>query len=61
MDIELERGAGYGNTLTWTDHDKPRVEVQPVEVQVDLDEEKFYKMFVGVLTAPTPQSQLGKH
>src|SRR5882762_1906392 len=61
MDIELERGAGYGNTLTWTDHDKPRVEVQPVEVQVDLDREKFYKMFVGLLTAPTPQSQLGKH
>jgi inosine-uridine nucleoside N-ribohydrolase len=61
MDIELERGAGYGNTLTWTDHDKPKVDVQPVEVQVDLDKEKFYKMFVGLLTAPTPQSQLGKH
>ena len=61
MDIELERGAGYGNTLTWTDHDKPKVDVQPVEVQVDLDREKFYKMFVGLLTAPTPPSQLGQH
>jgi inosine-uridine nucleoside N-ribohydrolase len=61
MDIELERGAGYGNTLTWTDHDKPKIDVQPVEVQVDLDKEKFYKMFVGLLSAPTPQSQLGKH
>jgi len=60
MDIELERGAGYGNTLTWTDHDKPKINVQPVEVQVDLDKEKFYKMFVGLLSAPTPQSQLGK-
>ena len=60
MDIELERGAGYGNTLTWTDHDKPKIDVQPVEVQVDLDKEKFYKMFVGLLTAPTPQSQLRK-
>ena len=58
---QLERGAGYGNTLTWTDHDKPKVEVRPVEVQVDLDKEKFYKMFVGLLTSPTPQSQLGKH
>ncbi len=51
MDIELERGAGYGNTLTWTDHDKPKINVPPVEVQVDLDKDRFYKMFVDVLTA----------
>jgi purine nucleosidase len=60
MDIELERGANYGNTLTWTEHDKPKLEVQPVDVQVDLDLAKFYKMFVDLLTAATPQSQLGK-
>jgi inosine-uridine nucleoside N-ribohydrolase len=55
MDIDLDRGAGYGNILTWTDAVKPQVEVQPVEVQVDLDAEKFYKMFVDLLTAPTPK------
>ena len=55
MDVDLDRGAGYGNTLTWTDHDKPKLERQPVEIQVDLDTEKFYKMFVDLLTAPTPQ------
>lgn len=60
LDIELERGAGYGNTLTWTDHDKPKLDVQPVEVQVDLDKDRFYKMFVDLLTASTPQSRLGK-
>jgi inosine-uridine nucleoside N-ribohydrolase len=54
MDVDLDRGAGYGNILTWNDHDKPKVEVQPVEIQVDLDTEKFYKMFVDLLTAPTP-------
>jgi len=27
----------------------------PVEVQVDLDTERFYKMFVDLLTAPTPK------
>jgi len=57
MDINLDRGAGYGDTLTWADRDKPKVEVQPVEIQVDLDLEKFYKMFVDLLTAPTPQKQ----
>jgi purine nucleosidase len=56
MDVELQRGAGYGNTLTWTDRDKPKLEVQPVEIQDDLDTEKFYKMFVELLTAPTPRT-----
>ncbi|HTC54929.1 MAG TPA: nucleoside hydrolase [Candidatus Sulfotelmatobacter sp.] len=54
MDVDLDRGAGYGNTLSWTDPDKPKIEVQPVEVQDDLDLEKFYKMFVDLLTAATP-------
>ena len=55
MDINLDRGAGYGDTLTWADRDKPAIEIRPVEVQVDLDLGKFYKMFVDLLTAPTPQ------
>jgi purine nucleosidase len=55
MDINLDRGAGYGDTLTWAERDKPKIEVRPVEIQVDLDLEKFYKMFVDLLTAPTPK------
>ena len=55
MDVDLGRGAGYGNMLTWTDQDKPKVDVQPAEIQVDLDTESFYKMFVDLLTAPTPK------
>jgi purine nucleosidase len=55
MDVDLDRGAGYGDTLTWSDRDKPNIELQPVEIQVDLDAEKFYKMFVDLLTAPTPK------
>ena len=55
MDINLDRGAGYGDTLTWTDRDKPTIEIRPVEIQVDLDLGKFYKMFVDLFTAATPQ------
>lgn len=55
LDVDLGRGAGYGNMLTWTDRDKPKVDVQPAEIQVDLDTERFYKMFVDLLTAPTPK------
>jgi purine nucleosidase len=55
MDINLDRGAGYGDTLTWSEQDKPRIQVPSVEVQDDLDLEKFYKLFVELLTAPTPK------
>jgi purine nucleosidase len=54
MDVDLGRGAGYGSILTWSNQDKPKIDVQPVEIQVDLDSEKFYKMFVDLLSAPTP-------
>lgn len=51
MDVDLDRGANYGNVLTWNDQDKPKIEVRPVEIQVDLDTRKFYKAFVSLLTA----------
>jgi inosine-uridine nucleoside N-ribohydrolase len=54
MDVNLDRGAGYGDTLTWSLQDKPNRDVRLVEVQDDLDTEGFYKMFVNLLTAPTP-------
>jgi inosine-uridine nucleoside N-ribohydrolase len=54
MDVDLDRGAGYGNTLTWTEKDKPKVVMQPVEMQVDLDTQRFYRMFVRLMTASTP-------
>lgn len=54
LDVDLNRGAGYGNTLSWTEQDKPKIAGPAAEVQVDLDTEKFYKMFVDLLTAPTP-------
>jgi len=47
-------GAGYGNTLTWSEKNKPAVMVQPVEIQSDLDKEQFYRMFVSLISATTP-------
>ena len=55
MDVDLDRGANYGDTLTWSDSDKPQRNVQSVEVQLDLDTERFYELFVELLTAPTPR------
>ena len=53
MGVDLDRGAGYGNTMTWAEKDKPKVAAQPVEIQVDLDKEKFYRMFVGLMSGAT--------
>jgi purine nucleosidase len=55
MDINLDRGGNYGDTLTWSEKDKPKIETGQVEIQVDLDLAKFYKLFVDLLTAPTPK------
>jgi purine nucleosidase len=55
MDVDLDRGAGYGNVLTWTDKDKPQVALQPVHIQTDLNNRRFDELFVKLLSAPTPQ------
>jgi hypothetical protein len=52
--VDLDRGVGYGNTLTSGTKDALRPVAKPVEVQVDLDTEKFYRMFATLMTAPTP-------
>ncbi len=57
MDVDLERGAAYGNTLIWSGNDKPPMAGPPVDVQMDLDTEKFYRMFVSLMTSPTPPAQ----
>ena len=56
MDVNLDRGPGYGDTLTWSENDKPkREDLQKVEIQDDLNADRFYKMFVDLLTADTPK------
>ena len=54
MSVDLDRGAGYGNTLTWAAKDPLQPATQRVEIQFDLDTAKFYRMFVSLMTAPTP-------
>ena len=54
MDVNLDRGAGYGDTLTWTDRIKPALDLPLVEVQMDVDMARFGKMFVELMTGATP-------
>src|SRR5271166_3541964 len=54
VDVNTDRGAGYGNTLVWDPGHQPGLGEVLVEVQDDLDKEKFYKEYVELLTRPTP-------
>jgi purine nucleosidase len=54
MGVDLDHGAAYGNTLTWTEKDSLRSANRPVEIQTDLDLDKFNNMFVRLMSAPTP-------
>jgi len=55
MAVDLDRGAGYGNTLTWPANGTLKPATQLVEIQFDLDTAKFYRQFVQLMTAPSPR------
>ncbi len=54
IDIDINHGAGYGNTLTWPSGQNPQLGEQLVHLQMDLNREKFYQIFVNLMTRPTP-------
>ena len=54
IDVNTDRGAGYGDTLAWAPGQQPGMGEQFVEVQQELDKGKFYKEYVDLLTRPTP-------
>jgi inosine-uridine nucleoside N-ribohydrolase len=54
VDVNIDHGAGYGNTLVWPAGQQPGMGEVLVEVQDDLDKAKFYKEYVDLLTRPTP-------
>ena len=49
MDVDLSHGPNYGDTLTWTEANKPATEVRQVHVQEDLDVARFSRLFVDII------------
>jgi inosine-uridine nucleoside N-ribohydrolase len=49
MDVNLDHGVTYGDTLTWTEKLKPATGVRLVHAQVDLDLPKFQREFVELM------------
>jgi purine nucleosidase len=57
IDVDVDRGAGYGNTLAWTPGLQPDMGEVLVEVQDDLNKEKFYKEYIELLARQTPNAK----
>jgi purine nucleosidase len=54
MDVDVSHGPAYGDTRTWIEAMKPAVDLHLVHAQLDLDLPRFTKMFVELMSAPTP-------
>ena len=59
IDVDVDHGASYGDTLAWAPGKQPGMGEALVEVQKDLDKEKFYKEYVELLARPTPHPRAG--
>jgi inosine-uridine nucleoside N-ribohydrolase len=54
MDVNINHGAGYGDTLVWAPGNQPDMGEALVNVQFDLDKAKFYDEYIELLSRPTP-------
>jgi inosine-uridine nucleoside N-ribohydrolase len=54
LDVSIDPGANYGDTLVWQPGHEPALNLQRVTVNVELDKARFYRDFVQLMTSPTP-------
>jgi len=54
LDVSVDHGATYGNTLAWAAGQQPGRGERLVEIQQDLNKSKFHAEFVELLTRTTP-------
>ncbi len=52
LDVDLSRGATYGDTLAYTDKNKSEVDLQLVHVPTDLNLAAFTQMFIKLMQSP---------
>jgi inosine-uridine nucleoside N-ribohydrolase len=52
VDVSIDHGPTYGDTLTWTSGQKPPLAGSLAEVPEDLDAAKFYREFIDLMMRP---------
>jgi len=56
LDVSIDHDATYGDTLAWDPGKQPALHGPLVDVQEDLNRDKFYKEFVALMNAATPSA-----
>ncbi len=56
LDVDINHGAGYGDTLSWRRGENPGLGERLARVHLDADTERFYEMFIGRITRPVPRA-----
>jgi inosine-uridine nucleoside N-ribohydrolase len=52
MDIDVDHGASYGKTIFWDTKAQVPPYLRLANVQFDIDAEKFYKLYIDLMTRP---------
>jgi purine nucleosidase len=60
MDIDIDHGASYGMTLFWDATAKVPPYLHLANVQFDIDAEKFYKLYIDLMTRPPGQNKVSR-
>jgi purine nucleosidase len=56
-DVSTDHGANYGDTLTWSDADKPALTLPKVHVQMEADLPRLQELLIRLFSSPTPQAR----
>jgi inosine-uridine nucleoside N-ribohydrolase len=54
MDVDVNHGPAYGDTLIWNDKDRPAIALQKVHAQMDVDFPRLQKKLTELLSKPAP-------
>jgi purine nucleosidase len=60
MDIDVDHGASYGKTLFWDSTAKVPPYLRLANVQFDIDADKFYKLYIDLMTRPPGQNRVSR-
>ena len=56
MNVDINHGPTYGDTLIWNEMVKPNLQLQKVHAQTDVDLPRLQRLLIQLLRSPTPQA-----
>jgi inosine-uridine nucleoside N-ribohydrolase len=59
MDVDINHGPSYGNTLTWTDESAPALPLNKVHAQLDVDLPKLQNFLIQLMSSAPPHTGTG--